>query len=113
MDNQEQAMDETRLKARGDASSTFFFSKQAPFSLQGRMLMAGDWLEVSVFGQWIAGRVEVDAGGWYLQTLDQVGIRLSNGLRARLMVNPHVSASAFLQPPASCRELLGETNALP
>lgn len=104
MDNQEQAMDETRLKAQGDASPTFFFSKQAPFSLQGRMLMAGDWLELCVFGHWIPGRVGVDASGWYLQTLDQVGIRLSNGLRARLMVNPLSSASEILQHPASCRD---------
>ena len=97
---QEQTMEETRLKAQGDASSTFLFSKKTRFSLQGHMLMAGDWLELYVFGQWIPGRVEVDAGGWYLQTLDQVGIRLSNGLRARLMVNPHFSAPGFLQGTA-------------
>src|SRR5690349_18820492 len=110
---QEQAMDETRLKAQGDACSPFLFSRQTHFSLHGRMLMAGDWLEVSVFGHWIPGRVEVDAGGWYLQTLDHVGIRLSNGLRARLVVDPLSSASEILQYPASCKELLNDVNALP
>lgn len=105
-------MDETRLKAQEETSSPFLFCRQTQFSLDGRILIPGDLLEVSVFGHWIPGRVEVDASGWYLQTLDQVGIRLSHGLRARLVVHPLSSASELLQHPASCREPLKESNVL-
>lgn len=94
-------MDGTRLKAQEETSSPFLFCRQTQLSLDGRILIPGDLLEVSVFGHWIPGRVEVDASGWYLLTLDQVGIRLSHGLRARLVLNSLSSSLGSLQPPTS------------
>ena len=84
-------MQEARLKALTEASSTTF---RRGFSLHGRPLLAGDWLELCIFGHWVPGRVEVDAGGWFLLTLDHVGIRLSDGLAARLVVDPPASTAA-------------------
>jgi FixJ family two-component response regulator len=51
--------------------------------LDGHELSRGENIEINVFGSWIPGQVAVDAAGWYLVTLDQVGIRLQSGLPAR------------------------------
>ena len=51
--------------------------------LNGQLFQCGDWLELQVFGDWIAGQIAVDTRGWYLLTLDHVGIRLRAGLTAR------------------------------
>lgn len=51
--------------------------------LDGHELSSGENIEIHVFGSWIPGHVAVDSAGWYLVTLDQVGIRLHAGLLAR------------------------------
>jgi hypothetical protein len=53
------------------------------FTLNGQALHVGDGLELAILGYWIPGRVEMNPNGWYLLTLDQVGIRLHAGLTAR------------------------------
>lgn len=52
--------------------------------LNGRLLQLGDWIEIRIFGYWLPGKIAVDTTGWYLLTPDQVGIRLSTGITARL-----------------------------
>ncbi|GHO45023.1 response regulator [Ktedonospora formicarum] len=69
--------------------------------LEGRELKRGESIEIRVFGSWIPGQVSIDSGGWYLFTLDHVGIRLHSGLSARLGEAP-VDSSALrpsLVPP--------------
>ncbi|MFL5690770.1 MAG: DUF5348 domain-containing protein [Ktedonobacteraceae bacterium] len=56
--------------------------------LNGSVVHAGDWLELCVFGYWIPGQVAVDDSGWYFLTLDNVGVRLHAGLKARFCENP-------------------------
>lgn len=51
--------------------------------LDGYELSQGENIEIHVFGSWIPGQVAIDSAGWYLVTLDQVGIRLQSGLLAR------------------------------
>lgn len=51
--------------------------------LYGQKLSSGDNIEIQVFGTWVPGVVAFDSAGWYLLTLDQVGIRLHGGLLAR------------------------------
>jgi FixJ family two-component response regulator len=51
--------------------------------LDGHELSRGENVEIHVFGSWIPGQVAMDSAGWYLVTLDQVGIRLQTGLPAR------------------------------
>ncbi len=51
--------------------------------LHGHKLSSGDNIEIQVFGSWVPGLVAIDSAGWYLLTLDQVGIRLHGGLPAR------------------------------
>src|SRR6478735_2891070 len=51
--------------------------------LDGYELSQSDNIEIRVFGSWIPGQVAIDSAGWYLVTLDQVGIRLQSGLLAR------------------------------
>jgi hypothetical protein len=51
--------------------------------LNGQAIHQGDVLAVRVLGSWITGEVRQDPTGWYLQTVAQVGIRLSGGLWAR------------------------------
>ena len=51
--------------------------------LEGHELSRGENIEIHVFGSWIPGQVAMDSAGWYLVTLDQVGIRLQSGLLAR------------------------------
>ena len=67
--------------------------------LNGQQLQEGASLEIYVFGSWIPGQVALDGGGWYLTTLDQVGIRLHTGLPARsgaFSITPSVA-----QPPCT------------
>jgi hypothetical protein len=52
--------------------------------LNGRLLQLGDWIEIRIFGHWLPGKIAVDTSGWYLLTPDQIGIRLSTGITARL-----------------------------
>src|SRR5450432_2077510 len=65
--------------------------------LDGYELTCGENIEIRVFGSWIPGQIAVDPGGWYLFTLDHVGIRLHTGLPARFC-EPRVSG-AFTLPP--------------
>lgn len=51
--------------------------------LDGYELQYGDNIEVRLLGSWIPGQIAVDPGGWYLFTVDHVGIRLRTGLPAR------------------------------
>jgi hypothetical protein len=51
--------------------------------LDGKALFEGKLIEICVFGHWIPGTVALDSCGWYLMTLDLVGIRLLEGLTAR------------------------------
>ncbi|WP_162004960.1 response regulator [Dictyobacter vulcani] len=51
--------------------------------LDGHELSTGERIEIRVFGSWVPGQVAMDSAGWYLMTLDQVGIRLHGGLLAR------------------------------
>lgn len=51
--------------------------------LDGHELSSDDTIEIQVFGSWVPGQVAIDSAGWYLLTLDQVGIRLHTGLPAR------------------------------
>lgn len=51
--------------------------------LDGHELSSDDTIEIQVFGSWVPGQVAIDSAGWYLLTLDQVGIRLHTGLLAR------------------------------
>ena len=54
--------------------------------LDGYELQSGENIEIRVFGSWIPGQIAVDSGGWYLFTLDHVGIRLHTGLPARFFI---------------------------
>ena len=65
--------------------------------LDGYELPCGENIEIRVFGSWIPGQVAVDPGGWYLFTLDHVGIRLHTGLPARFC-EPRASGAFTLQP---------------
>lgn len=57
-------------------------------TLEGHVLQNGETIEIGIFNSWIAGQVARDAGGWYLNTFDQVGIRLQSGLLARMYEEP-------------------------
>lgn len=61
--------------------------------LDGSTVASGDWLELCIFGYWVPGQVYHDASGWYLLTLDRVGIRLRAGLQARLLQKPPLCPS--------------------
>ncbi len=76
------------LQSFQEASPSSLVKAPELLELNGDRLKPGDGLELCVFGHWIAGRVDVDAGGWYLLTRDHVGIRLRAGLRARLSQEP-------------------------
>ncbi|GCE03832.1 response regulator [Dictyobacter aurantiacus] len=68
--------------------------------LDGHELSSGENIEIYVFGSWIPGHVAIDAAGWYLVTLDQVGIRLHAGLLARscdFRFSPQIVAQAVSQ----------------
>lgn len=52
--------------------------------LQGRTLCSGDMLEVSIMGDWVVGVLAHDVSGWYILTVEQIGIRLREGIPARL-----------------------------
>lgn len=54
--------------------------------LNEELLTPDTWIELCVFHCWIAGQVHSDAAGWYLQTLNHIGIHLRAGLTARLYV---------------------------
>jgi Domain of unknown function (DUF5348) len=68
-------------------------------ALNGRVLQRDDWLELYVFGHWIAGQVDVDITGWYLLTPSQSGIRLYAGLTARFCTAPRSVGTHMHQSP--------------
>jgi FixJ family two-component response regulator len=72
-------------------------SEQNCLELDGYELQCGEQIEIRVFGSWIPGLIAVDAGGWYLFTVDNVGIRLNTGLPARFNETPP-STHSILQP---------------
>jgi hypothetical protein len=63
-------------------------SSASQLKLNGSVVHTGDWLELCVLGHWIPGQVAIDDSGWYFLTLDNVGVRLRAGLRARFCENP-------------------------
>lgn len=65
--------------------------------LDGHELSRNDNIEIQVFGSWVPGQVAIDSAGWYLLTLDQVGIRLHTGLPARSS-EFRLSGQVALQP---------------
>ncbi|GAC1463206.1 MAG: hypothetical protein PVS3B1_03830 [Ktedonobacteraceae bacterium] len=73
--------------------------------LDGHELASGDNVEIRVFGSWVPGQVAIDSAGWYLLTLDQVGIRLHTGLAAR--------SSEFRFSSQTPPQLLQEDNTSP
>ncbi|GCE17533.1 hypothetical protein KDK_13330 [Dictyobacter kobayashii] len=67
-----------------EMTGTLQFDEERNFLLlDGHELSSGENIEIRVFGSWIPGQVAIDSAGWYLVTLDQVGIRLHAGLFAR------------------------------
>ncbi|GHO90230.1 hypothetical protein KSF_002780 [Reticulibacter mediterranei] len=56
--------------------------------ISGSPLQMNEQIEIAVMGYWITGSIQRDAGGWYLLTDDEVGIRLRTGLRARRPLFP-------------------------
>lgn len=78
-------------------SGTLIYNNESNcLTLEGRELKRGESIEIRVFGSWIPGQVAIDSGGWYLFTLDHVGIRLHSGLPARL--NEMSVDASVLQP---------------
>jgi FixJ family two-component response regulator len=80
------------------ASDTLVYDAERNFlMLDGHELSSNDTIEIQVFGSWVPGQVAIDSAGWYLLTLDQVGIRLHSGLPARSS-EFRLSGQAALQP---------------
>ncbi|HEY4386444.1 MAG TPA: DUF5348 domain-containing protein [Ktedonobacteraceae bacterium] len=96
-------MIETRLRYSFEASASLISHQNNVLELNGRALKPGDWLELRVFGYWIPGQVNKDAHGWYMQTLDAVGIRLCAGLQACFSEKPLVAA-----PPSEAHHQIPE-----
>ena len=71
-------------KVNTPTSKLVYNHESQQLELNGRLLRLGDWIEVRIFGYWVPGKIAVDTTGWYLLTPDQVGIRLSAGMTARL-----------------------------
>lgn len=78
-------------------STLIYNSEYNCLELDGYELQTGENIEIRVFGSWIPGQIAVDAGGWYLFTLDHVGIRLHTGLPARFCESG-ISSASILQP---------------
>ncbi|GCF07947.1 response regulator [Dictyobacter arantiisoli] len=68
---------------QGVTASLFYDDERDCLLLDGHELSRGEKIEIRVFGSWIPGQVSMDSAGWFLLTLDQVGIRLHTGLSAR------------------------------
>ncbi|GCE46041.1 hypothetical protein EI42_01246 [Thermosporothrix hazakensis] len=69
--------------------------------LQGQPLYDGMFIEIRIFGHWLPGHVALDSTGWYLLTLDNVGIRLRAGIPARFPVSRRWSNGTDKQHPPS------------
>ena len=79
------------------ATGTLIYNSECNcLELDGYELQSGENIEIRVFGSWIPGQIAVDSGGWYLFTLDHVGIRLHTGLPARFS-NADVSSASILK----------------
>ena len=74
--------------------------------LDGYELACGENIEIRVFGSWIPGQIAVDPGGWYLFTLDHVGIRLHTGLPARFSEASPSGAFALPTEPVTASHIL-------
>jgi FixJ family two-component response regulator len=83
--------------ARLATGTLIYNSEYNCLELDGYELQSGENIEIRVFGSWVPGQVSVDSGGWYLFTLDHVGIRLHTGLPARF-ANAGVVSASILQP---------------
>jgi CheY-like chemotaxis protein len=66
-----------------EGNRLIYNQEQNCLELHGSLLQVGDVIEVAIMGHWIPGQVHRDASGWYLLTLDHVGIRLQPGVHAR------------------------------
>ncbi len=66
--------------------------RQKILELNGLPLRGGEHIELYVLGHWLPGQVQPDAGGWFLMTPDNVGIRLRAGLRVRM--DEHIASVA-------------------
>jgi hypothetical protein len=66
------------LELMTDEFTLVIDSIASQLELNGSVVHAGDWLELCVFGYWIPGQVAVD----------NVGVRLRAGLKARFCENP-------------------------
>ena len=82
--------------SKANSGTTIRNNEKNYLELDSKVLQYDDWVELQVFGYWIPGRVEHDTGGWYLMTLDNVGIRLRAGLTARFC-QPITSVSEPIQ----------------
>lgn len=80
------------------ATGTLVYNSECNcLELEGYELQSGENIEIRVFGSWIPGQIAVDSGGWYLFTLDHVGIRLHTGLPARFNEST-LSATSVMAP---------------
>jgi FixJ family two-component response regulator len=82
---------------RTTTGTLIYNSECTCLELDGYELQQGENIEIRVFGSWIPGQVAVDNGGWYLFTLDHVGVRLHTGLPARFSESG-ISNTSILQP---------------
>lgn len=74
---------EQSSRAHMSADTLIYDAERNCLMLDGHELSRNDNIEIQVFGSWVPGQVAIDSAGWYLLTLDQVGIRLHTGLPAR------------------------------
>jgi FixJ family two-component response regulator len=74
---------EQNSRAQVSTDTLVYDAKRNCLMLDGHELSSDDTIEIQVFGSWVPGQVAIDSAGWYLLTLDQVGIRLHTGLLAR------------------------------
>src|SRR5258708_16503963 len=83
--------------------------------LEEHEVSEGENIEISVFGAWIPGQVALDTAGWYLLTLDQVGIRLHAGLLARsseFLFSDHIVPQYVPEEQSPCVLLIDDDSEL-
>lgn len=95
----------SRSQSRTFPQGTLVYNSSSNcLELDGQELKRGESIEIRVFSSWIPGQIAMDAGGWYLFTLDHVGIRLHTGLPARYSMTQQAQfatlmPSSFAPPP--------------